>query len=268
MLVFTMRYIVLSLVDILRSKLEAKILGEKSYFTGKPCKNGHLSRRRVSTSHCIECAVQYKSMYYLKNRKELIRQTIEWQNNNPEKFKKKIRMYMYRAIRLNPEKFKIRRAEQYKKDPEKHRARSKRYWELNREKCIERSKQWKKNNPKLAAHRARIQSAIRRSRIKNGGTHTYSDIIWLFEKQHGLCFWCGVSVWNKFHVDHIIPLAKLGTNLAGNICISCPLCNQSKHATLPDVFLASRNRTGKIQKQVFAKPIPYTINPNLLCPSV
>lgn len=35
---------------------EALSLGKKTYFTGKPCKRGHLSERRVSTWVCVQCS--------------------------------------------------------------------------------------------------------------------------------------------------------------------------------------------------------------------
>ena len=39
----------------IRSKSEAKKLGLKYYFTGKPCKYGHVAERRVCNSTCKEC---------------------------------------------------------------------------------------------------------------------------------------------------------------------------------------------------------------------
>jgi len=35
---------------------EALSLGKKTYFTGKPCKRGHIAERRVSTWVCLQCA--------------------------------------------------------------------------------------------------------------------------------------------------------------------------------------------------------------------
>jgi len=36
--------------------------GNHTYFTGKPCKNGHIANRRVSDHSCLECrAVVYKT---------------------------------------------------------------------------------------------------------------------------------------------------------------------------------------------------------------
>jgi hypothetical protein len=35
--------------------------GLKTYFTGKPCKNGHIAERRLSTNVCIQCAKEIHS---------------------------------------------------------------------------------------------------------------------------------------------------------------------------------------------------------------
>lgn len=51
--------------------------------------------------------------------------------------------------------------------------------------------------------------------------------------QNGKCWWCGKDVGDTYHVDHLIPLARGGTNKPNNIVIACPFCNQSKHDKLP-----------------------------------
>ena len=38
-----------------RTKAEARAMGLKKYFTGRPCKRGHLAERYVSDPNCIEC---------------------------------------------------------------------------------------------------------------------------------------------------------------------------------------------------------------------
>ena len=40
---------------VIINKKDAKAAGLDSYFTGKPCKHGHISIRRVSNGHCVEC---------------------------------------------------------------------------------------------------------------------------------------------------------------------------------------------------------------------
>ena len=37
------------------TRKEAKALGLKNYFTGEPCKHGHIDQRKVVSGQCIEC---------------------------------------------------------------------------------------------------------------------------------------------------------------------------------------------------------------------
>jgi len=61
------------------SRKEAIEKGLKVYFTGKPCKNGHISIRGIS-GDCREC-----SKYW--NNKNL-QYKVSWCKNNPEKLRK------------------------------------------------------------------------------------------------------------------------------------------------------------------------------------
>lgn len=53
------------MANICKAKQEAKLLGKSTYYTGKPCKRGHLSPRRVSNNLCIQCA---KEIYHITDR--------------------------------------------------------------------------------------------------------------------------------------------------------------------------------------------------------
>ena len=51
-----------------QAKLLAQELGEPTYVTGKPCRNGHESARRTSTGVCIECSRETARADYHKNK--------------------------------------------------------------------------------------------------------------------------------------------------------------------------------------------------------
>lgn len=56
-----------------------------NYFTGKPCKRGHVAERSVLGSNCVECrrlALQHR--YVLKGE-EILKQCRQWNYDNPEK---------------------------------------------------------------------------------------------------------------------------------------------------------------------------------------
>ena len=51
----------------------------------------------------------------------------------------------------------------------------------------------------------------------------------IFDSLGGRCAYCGCELdFNDFHIDHLIPLSKGGTN-GKNRVPSCPLCNLCKH---------------------------------------
>ena len=41
------------------SRAEAKAKGLRFYFTGKPCKHGHVAKRKVLNAVCVDCERTY-----------------------------------------------------------------------------------------------------------------------------------------------------------------------------------------------------------------
>lgn len=96
---------------------------------------------------------------------------------------------------------------------------------------------WATNNPERVLELARIKQSRRRSRKRlAGGNHSADDILKQKSSQRDRCWWCGDKLRCDYHVDHRIPLARGGSNGAGNIVISCPPCNRSKNAQMPWEF--------------------------------
>jgi hypothetical protein len=75
------------------SRKDAKQLGLKRYFTGKPCKHGHIDERRVHDGACTECQrISYRS--YLS------------ENTEKERFRKRAYMNDWRSS-LTTEELKV-----------------------------------------------------------------------------------------------------------------------------------------------------------------
>lgn len=70
------------------------------------------------------------------------------------------------------------------------------------------------------------------------GKHTLEDIALLMKKQRAKCAhpWCRKSLKTNCNVDHIIALARGGSNDRQNLQLLCPTCNQKKHAKHPIDF--------------------------------
>ena len=142
--------------------------------------------------------------------------------------REKIKAYKVEYRAANREIINARQAERRQANPEKFRAWDAKYYNSNPEKCAAR----KRNR------RARKRSAE--------GKHTSADIRAIFESQRGLCANCQSKLFksgkNKFHVDHIMPLALGGSNWPSNLQCLCPSCNLKKSAKDPFKWAAENGR--------------------------
>lgn len=128
-------------------------------------------------------------------------------------------------------------------------AASREYREKNAQKVADYGKKYrlenkagidKKKREYLDANPERKAAAgrSRRARKRNAeGRHVVADVIAIFEKQRGLCAYCGEKLLRsgprKYHVDHIVPLALGGSNWPSNLQCLCKTCNLSKGAKDP-----------------------------------
>jgi 5-methylcytosine-specific restriction endonuclease McrA len=46
-----------------RARAEAAAAGRTRYFTGQPCKRGHIAERFVATGTCVQCAAEHEEAY-------------------------------------------------------------------------------------------------------------------------------------------------------------------------------------------------------------
>ena len=75
------------------SREEAKALGLKRYFTGKPCKHGHLAQRKVSNTECVVCAAAVCRNHYANNKEYHFRKTARYREENRERYNEYNRSY-------------------------------------------------------------------------------------------------------------------------------------------------------------------------------
>ena len=139
-------------------------------------------------------------------------------------------------------------ARQYRNDhPELIAERNRQQYESNREQRIARARAYRAEYPdRVAACNRRYSQAHpdvilahsrnRKARVRGAeGSHTAADITAQYKRQNGRCFYCHETL-DKYHVDHVVPLALGGSNGPENLVVACASCNQAKHTAHPMDF--------------------------------
>lgn len=205
------------------SRKEAKEINSIYYFTGKNCKNNHISIRLTSTGQCRHCLKDRDNK--LKNNKELRDKknltNNAWRRNNPERIKH------YAAIFYSKPENRLKRSVDNKKYHKIYSA-NENFLIRKRKNSLE----WIIKN----REKSNVFTRNRRSRIsKSQGSHTHLDIIEILKKQKYKCAeqTCKKDIRkNKYHVDHIMPLHLGGANYPFNLqclCVNCNLRKSYKH---------------------------------------
>lgn len=79
------------------------------------------------------------------------------------------------------------------------------------------------------AHRHKRKAQKRASQ----GRYTSQELKAQMYRQKSRCYYCKTKLGETWHADHVVPLARGGTNEISNIVIACPACNMHKQARLP-----------------------------------
>lgn len=123
------------------------------------------------------------------------------------------------------------------RNPELSKARSAAWRAKNPDKAKENRKAWRESNPEAT----KVHNQNRRAlRVGNGGVLSKGLSDKLFALQRGKCACCGQPLGERFHLDHIMPLALGGSNTDDNIQLLRQRCNNQKHAKHPVDFMQSR----------------------------
>jgi 5-methylcytosine-specific restriction endonuclease McrA len=88
-------------------------------------------------------------------------------------------------------------------------------------------KRWQKRNPEKARIINTNAGKDRKARkLKQFVEHIDRAVV--YEQHDGICGICEKPIVGKFHVDHIMPLAKGGLHCYTNVQVAHPKCNLSK----------------------------------------
>jgi 5-methylcytosine-specific restriction endonuclease McrA len=194
------------------TRAEAKTAGLKRYFTGAPCKRGHVAERLVSNGGCFVCHTDGAGR---------LAATARWRVANRDE----VKAYNAKYNAENKEVLKEKRAVYDAAHRKKRRAACKAWREATPEYQKERLAAWQAANPERVRAHTRNRSALKRNAE---GRHTAEDIQRIYKAQGGRCVCCKTKVGDKYHVDHIQPLSKGGSNWPANLQILCGPCNIRK----------------------------------------
>lgn len=214
---------------------QAKQRGCKTYFTGKSCKNGHMSERYTSNRKCVDCSKIWnrseRQREYNKWYKEEFKEELREKNaNNRERIRKREREY----AKKNKERLALKRKEWQQNNRERINKTKRERYKVTKDKILEREKRWRENN-RDRYHAIKHSGYQRRKKLINGGPSSTELADWV-ENQEKICFWCDKYVAKGYHLDHFFPLSKGGKHSLDNLVISCADCNIKKQAKLPHEF--------------------------------
>lgn len=175
------------------SRRQGKQIGSRVYFTGLPCKHGHICNRRTVNGECILCA----RVHYQANKQQCNDRSKQWVQAHPEQVKQRRDVYNQKYRKEHSEYFtqwwttnKLKSSEYGKRE----------YTKLAR-------KKWNTTNSGKKLHYTRL----RQQKI-NQATPSWADlskIKAIYVESARITKETG----KPHEVDHIIPLC--GKNVCG-----------------------------------------------------
>ena len=228
------------------SRKEAKERGLKRYFTGKPCKRGHVAERKINCSTCVECHKEQGRRYLNENRdkererlrvyreenRERVRESQrkfdaknkERENERKRKWKSDNRGYVLQSSREYSRRYRTENRDKALESQRRHYyanhesalERRRRYTRENRDKVLDYASRYYKQNPgAVLANQAR-RRAFKKSQTCECCANDSFAAIYAQAREQGC------------EVDHIKPLALGGMHCVRNLQLLTPEDHKAK----------------------------------------
>jgi 5-methylcytosine-specific restriction endonuclease McrA len=219
-------------VDII-SRKDAKAIGQKYYFTGKPCSRGHVDVRFVQGFHCKTCIRENVKRHYhsldidtRKRKREAQKQNVaQWRKAHAD------RQALYNVTRKST-------------DPDCY----KRFYAAHRERRKQESQAWYRANSELALANRKVYAAANPDKVRTWGRKSaltrrahkkraFVEVVdprVVFARDQGICGICltPIDPASPWELDHKIPISRGGEHSYQNTQPSHQRCNRAKGAKL------------------------------------
>lgn len=189
-------------MDII-SRQDAKLQGLTRYFTGKPCKHGHVAERDVNNSGCAEC----DRLRWVGKRRKYIAKHPEKVKASKKRYYEKHKDSILEKQRAYKERTTDARKAYFKSYNDKRRDKKLADAALYRAKNAERINAFlreytKQNRDKYNAY-SKLRKAAQAHRTPSWLT---TDDLWLMEEIYTLATLRTSVTGLLWHVDHVVPL--------------------------------------------------------------
>jgi hypothetical protein len=202
------------------SRREARAAGLRRYFTGVPCKHGHICERTIS-GVCVDCQ-------YISNRKD------------PEKNRERQRQVQVARLAV-PEQYQVYR--------DRINAQRRKVYADNPEKWRAKTRKWNAGHPgeikaRRKDYRERNINSLRESSWKNAGIHSaiwvanflkWPEFIGKLYEQQGVCWGCGVLL-NAYDKKCCADHCHTTGIFRHVLCHHCNRIEGYSHSPLIDLF--------------------------------
>lgn len=184
-----------------------------------------------------------RRVYYENNKETILLRDKSYRDANKDKIaprrhayamrtREQKRIYNIQYQGSHQEEIKAQKRKYIKENLEKIREAWRTYDLANTDKKRSYIRQWRKANPDKLRQYTHVRRALERAA---NGAFTASEWQALEEHYNYTCLRCGRSEPEiKLTADHVIPLARGGSNDIGNIQPLCLICNLQKHTDSTD----------------------------------